>query len=143
MITIDIQHASQHSPLPEDAQLREWATQALTTHVQNANITLRIVDIAEMQQLNSYYRGKNKPTNVLSFPMEAEDGFLGDMVICAPIVMQEAMQQNKHWHAHWAHLVIHGCLHLLGFDHVTEKQAAVMEPLEIQVLDVLGYPNPY
>lgn len=143
MITVDIQHASEHSPLPADSQLQSWATAALAKHVQNATITLRIVDAAEIQQLNRYYRKKNKPTNVLSFPMQTEDNFLGDIVICAPIVIQEALQQNKSWQAHWAHLVIHGCLHLLGFDHETEEQAAIMEPLEIQLLDVLGYPNPY
>jgi probable rRNA maturation factor len=143
MINLEIQHISQHSPIPEDKLLQQWVSETLAARISQAEITLRIVDIEEMQQLNCYYRGKNKPTNVLSFPMPTEEEFIGDIVICAPIVMQEALQQNKHWQAHWAHLVIHGCLHLLGFDHETEEQAAVMEPLEIELLSVLGYQNPY
>ena len=143
MIRVDIQHISEYPEVPDDVLINNWVKQALLNYVSSGNITLRIVDVPEMQQLNRYYRGKNKPTNVLSFPMRTEMDFLGDIVICAPIVAEEAAQQNKDILAHWAHLVIHGCLHLLGFDHETEEQAAEMEPLEIMLLAVLGYDNPY
>lgn len=110
-------------------------------------LTIRIVDEAEARQLNEKWRQCPKPTNVLSFPFEVppyvDIPLLGDIIICAPLVAFEAQQQHKSLHAHWAHLVIHGTLHLLGYDHISEQQAQVMENIEIRVLHDLGYPNPY
>jgi probable rRNA maturation factor len=116
-----------------------------------AAIAIRLVDEPESQALNSQYRGKDKPTNILSFPFElpeglpaeAADAMLGDLVICAPIVQQEAKQQQKPIMDHWAHLVMHGALHLLGYDHIEEQEAEQMEALERQLLEQLGIPDPY
>jgi probable rRNA maturation factor len=146
MITVDIQYATESKTLPTAAELRLWVEQALNDYAKDTAVTLRIVDIAEMTQLNLYYRGKNKPTNVLSFPYEenfAEEKLLGDIVICAPVVLAEAQEQQKPWQAHWAHLVVHGCLHLVGFDHEEENQAQIMESLEVKLLAGLGFPDPY
>ncbi len=113
----------------------------------NVELTIRIVDEAEARQLNERWRQRKGPTNVLSFPFEGAEGIdiplLGDLVICAPLVEREAAEQQKSRNAHWAHLVIHGTLHLLGYDHIDEQKAQVMESLEIRVLHDLGYPNPY
>lgn len=109
-------------------------------------LTLRIVGRAESQALNAQYRGKSSPTNVLSFPYEMEIEalpLLGDIVICAPLVLSEARAQGKTARAHWAHLVIHGCLHVLGYDHVQEAEAIVMETRERELLSKLGFANPY
>lgn len=146
MITVDIQYATESKILPTAEQLRQWVEYALTDYANNTSVTLRIVDNKEMIQLNLNYRGKNKLTNVLSFPYEenyTEEKILGDIVICAPVVLSEAEKQNKTWQAHWAHLIIHGCLHLVGFDHMTDDQAQEMEPLEIKLLNGLDFPNPY
>jgi probable rRNA maturation factor len=110
--------------------------------------TIRIVDEAESRLLNREYRGRDKPTNVLSFPAELPPGLLdyqclGDLVICAPVVEREALEQGKRAQAHWAHLVVHGMLHLQGMDHQTETEAAEMEALEIEILHTLGHTNPY
>lgn len=144
--TVDIQRASDFEPQPSDAQLTQWATVGLQSR-EHAEVTIRLVDELEITQLNSIYRKKDKPTNVLSFPVDlppdVEDDLLGDIVICASVIDQEAKQQHKTYEQHFAHMVIHGCLHLLGYDHVTEEQANVMEPLEIKLLAELNYPNPY
>lgn len=114
---------------------------------QPLSITVRCVESEESQQLNHDYRGKNKPTNVLSFPFESPAEFfvplLGDLVICADVVRIEAQQQNKTVLAHWAHMIVHGCLHLLGYDHINDSEADEMESLEIKILRQLGYNNPY
>lgn len=145
--TIYSQRVSAHPNLPSDTQLLEWVTKAVTSFRTESEVTIRITDKIESQQLNYQYRGKNQPTNVLSFPFEAPPHLtlplLGDLVICAPLVQAEAQAQNKSLEAHWAHLVIHGCLHLLGFDHATEADAAEMETLEIDIMQQLGYNNPY
>ena len=146
MITVDIQYATESKTLPTALELRHWVEHALTDYAKDTAITLRIVDTIEMTQLNLYYRGKNKPTNVLSFPYEEsleEEKMLGDIVICAPVVLTEADEQHKPWQAHWAHLVVHGCLHLVGFDHEVEDQAEAMESLEVKLLAGLGFPDPY
>ncbi|MCB1807111.1 MAG: rRNA maturation RNase YbeY, partial [Candidatus Competibacteraceae bacterium] len=111
-------------------------------------LTIRLVDEAESSMLNESYRHKQGPTNVLSFPFEApipeiDMPLLGDIVICVPVVEHEAAEQNKPLMAHWAHLVIHGVLHLQGYDHQTETEADVMEALEVTLLDRLGFPDPY
>ena len=112
-----------------------------------AEITIRLVDSDESQQLNNQYRGKDKPTNVLSFPFEVPTGIeldlLGDLVICAPVIAAEAIEQNKSENAHWAHMVIHGCLHLLGYDHINDQEAEEMEALEIALLAKLNIADPY
>ena len=147
-LTLDIQLASQADNIPTEAQFTQWASAALAGQRKEASeISLRIVDSAEIQQLNAQYRHKNQPTNVLSFPAEFPEGLclplLGDIVICAPIIAAEAKTQGKTESAHWAHMTIHGTLHLLGYDHIETDEAEAMEALEAQILNKLGYPNPY
>lgn len=147
--TIDLQLATEHEPCPTLSQLSKWvdATLAKVDANPESELTVRIVDTEESHSLNHQYRGFDKPTNVLSFPFEAPPGIelnlLGDLVICAPIVEKEAGEQAKPQIAHWAHLVVHGTLHLLGYDHIEDDEAEAMERLEIQILETLTYPNPY
>ena len=135
--------------LPSEEQLQQWAEAALAgrTEFEEPEMTIRLVAPEESQELNSEYRGKDKPTNVLSFPFEAPPEvpleLLGDLIICAAVVQQEAIEQDKTTDAHWAHMVVHGCLHLLGYDHIKDEDADVMENLERQVLASLGFPDPY
>lgn len=133
--------------VPATRTLKAWVRAALADVRPNAQLTLRIVGVPESQQLNEQYRGKRGPTNVLSFPFEAPAGvklpLLGDIVICAPVVMREAHEQGKAVDAHWCHIVIHGVLHLLGYDHIKDADARVMEEQEKSVLRALGYPDPY
>ena len=147
--TLDIQHAddSDSPGLPADDDIRRWVAAALAAQAASAQLTVRIVGMAESRQLNEDYRHGEGPTNVLSFPF-GEPGLLqppllGDVVICAPLVVQEAAEQGKTIEAHWAHLVLHGVLHLLGFDHQTAPQAQEMERREIEILHALAYPDPY
>lgn len=159
-IEIDLQLACQADDLPLAQQLQQWVEQALDQHHTTTGtdsslateLCIRIVDDSESQQLNNDYRGKDKPTNVLSFPFEAPPGIdlhllddlpLGDLVICAPVVAREADEQHKPLQHHWAHMVVHGTLHLLGYDHITEQQALQMEPLETQILAQLEIADPY
>lgn len=147
-IILDFQLASEASGIPTEAQFQQWLDAAVTPFQDDAEVTIRIVDEAESQQLNFDYREKDKPTNVLSFPFQQPPGIeelplLGDLVICVQVVEHEASEQNKALAAHWAHMVVHGCLHLLGFDHITEDEAQEMEAEEIQILADLGFPNPY
>ena len=145
-LAVDIQRAIKADDLPGDDQLIRWA-RAGWQQAHDSEVTLRLVDEAESQALNHQYRGKDKPTNVLSFPFEAPAGITvplaGDLVICAPVVAREATEQNKTSEAHWAHMVIHGLLHLQGYDHIEDEEAKVMEALEIRLLADLGYGNPY
>lgn len=145
---ITIQRRVPPAGVPAPAALRQWALAALGhTH---GELTIRIVDEAESAQLNSRYRGKDYPTNVLSFPYDSE-GFeetddgppLGDLAICAPVVAREADEQGKELRAHWAHMVVHGVLHLLGRDHIAEDEAEAMEAEERLILAQLGFPDPY
>lgn len=126
--------------VPSAARLRQWAAPALAG--EQGEVTLRIVGAAESRALNKRYRGKDKPTNVLSFPSEGP-GILGDVVICAPVVNREAREQGKAPAAHWAHMVVHGVLHLRGFDHIRAGQARVMENRERAILARLSFPDPY
>ena len=146
-VAIEVQAAVTAAAVPDTGQLRAWAARALQQQAAAAELVIRVVDEAEITALNRAYRGKDGPTNVLSFPSElpAEVGstLLGDIVICAPVVARECVLQDKSPEAHWAHLVIHGVLHLLGFDHQTEGQAAHMEALEVRLLDELGFSDPY
>ena len=146
-IRLDVQRASSHKPLPTKAKLQLWAETALLAQQASGSLTIRLIDEAESQSLNRDYRGKDYPTNVLSFPFAAPPGIphlhLGDLAICVPVVLREATEQGKAADAHWAHLVIHGCLHLLGFDHIDDADAEEMETLERSLLSRLGYPDPY
>ena len=133
--------------LPSKADFRRWAGAALEGRRELAEITVRLVDEAESRKLNLDYRGYDRSTNILSFPWsvpkEFNSHFLGDLAICAPGVKREAVEQGKEPEAHWAHLVVHGVLHLLGFDHENLLDAEAMESQEISILGRLGYPNPY
>ncbi|WHI52144.1 rRNA maturation RNase YbeY [Microbulbifer sp. MLAF003] len=146
-LTLDVQRVSRCTGLPSDEDIRAWIITALTDHREKAELAVRIVDEEESQQLNSQYRGKDKPTNVLSFhtdfPAELNLPLLGDLVICAPVVQMEADQQGKSISAHWAHMLVHGTLHLLGYDHIEDAEAEVMEQLETKLLAGLGYADPY
>jgi probable rRNA maturation factor len=145
-IEVDVQKATAFDPLPDNAQFSLWVKTAIKGEG-NAELTLRLVDQEESRELNSRYRGKDKPTNVLSFPADLPPGLnlnlLGDIVICAPLVGEEAEAQQKSLHSHWAHLVIHGVLHLLGHDHQDELEAEKMESIEVELLASLGFGNPY
>ena len=146
-ITLDLQLASTAKDLPSAEQFQQWLNAAILPFQAEAEVTIRLVDNDESQQLNLTYRGKDYPTNVLSFPFQCPPGvelpLLGDLVICAPVVAKEAAEQNKPLHAHWAHMVIHGSLHLLGFDHINDDDAEQMEAEEITILQQLGITNPY
>lgn len=144
---IDVQFAVTADALPDAAAIRRWAGAVLGDQSVSGQLVIRIVDAAEVTALNRRYRGKDGPTNVLSFPAEvpAEIGadLLGDVVICAPVVAAEAVAQDKSLEAHWAHMVIHGVLHLLGFDHQGGAEASRMEACEVRLLAALGFDDPY
>lgn len=146
-IELDLQIACEYAEMPSKEQFLLWVNTALSSTNKEFELTIRVVDIEESQQLNSQYREKDKPTNVLSFPFEVPEGIelnlLGDLVICADVVAQEANEQNKNQNDHWAHLVIHGCLHLLGYDHINDDEAIEMESIETQLLSTLSIDNPY
>jgi probable rRNA maturation factor len=151
MIELDYQNATCSDNIPSEAQCQQWLDQFLPDFQAVAELTVRIVDEAESQELNNEYRGKNKPTNVLSFPFEVPEHLpedidfplLGDLIICAQVVEREAKEQNKTLDAHWAHMLLHGSLHLLGYDHIEDAEAEEMENLETKLLQKMGFPNPY
>ena len=144
---IDLQVASESGSLPTKEQLSSWATAAVRDEREEAEISIRIVDAEEGQELNNQWRQKDYATNVLSFPSDlpAELGLplLGDLVICAPVVEREADEQQKTLTSHWAHMIIHGTLHLLGYDHIEDDEAEAMEALETRIMMELGFDNPY
>jgi probable rRNA maturation factor len=140
-IDLVIQKQQDFPNLPSDGDLKHFVNSACLNNSET-EVTLRIVDEAESQALNFQYRKKNKPTNVLAFPYETSE-YLGDLVVCAPIVEAEASEQGKKLIAHWAHLLIHGILHLQDYDHVEEQERRKMEAMEIKLLKQLGYENPY
>lgn len=145
---IDLQIAcEQESGLPTADQIEQWATAAVQPQSDEVEMTVRIVDEAESHALNLNYRGKDRPTNVLSFPFECPDEvelpLLGDLVICRQVVEREAQEQDKPLMAHWAHMVVHGSLHLLGYDHIEDDEAEEMESLETQIMAELGFADPY
>ncbi|WP_100159427.1 rRNA maturation RNase YbeY [Proteus columbae] len=147
-VILDLQVASENAQgLPTEAQFMTWLEAVLPQFQPVSEVTIRIVDETESHELNLTYRGKDKPTNVLSFPFEAppeiELPLLGDLIICRQVVEKEAVEQSKTVEEHWAHIVIHGCLHLLGYDHIEDDEAEEMEGLETEILQNLGYADPY
>src|SRR5690606_9098897 len=147
MLELDLQLATTGRH-PSEADLRRWCELALRQRSGDSELTIRLVDEEEGRELNRTWRHKDYATNVLSFPADVPDEFLdipllGDLVICVPVVEREAAEQGKTPEAHWAHLVIHGCLHLLGYDHIEDAEAEEMEGLERELLAELGHPDPY
>lgn len=154
MVSIELQWAIDQQATPTQQQCQEWVTEALVedwagSHVE---VTIRVVSAEESQALNSEFRGKDNSTNVLSFPAETPEflidlgeelPYLGDLVICAEVVQREAEEQGKDLLAHWAHMVVHGTLHLQGFDHLDDDEAEEMETLEQEVMAALGFDDPY
>jgi probable rRNA maturation factor len=158
VIEVGLEVASVAKNLPDEAQIRRWVEAVLQDRLDEAELGVRIVDEDESAELNQTYRDKPGPTNILSFPFEMPElpeGFatdeedeipanlLGDLVICAPVVAREAAEQGKPELVHWAHMVVHGVLHLLGYDHLEPAEAAEMEGLERQILAGLGIVDPY
>lgn len=157
-VMLDLQLASDCDGIPTQGEITLWLDTLLSCQqIADKEITVRIVDDAEIKQLNQQYRGKDKSTNVLSFPFEMPEigmpddiqidesicNFLGDVVICAQVVKLESEQQNKVLSHHWAHMLIHGTLHLLGYDHMDDQEAQEMEGTEIHVLQKLAIDDPY
>lgn len=150
-VDLDMQYALEGGGIPPASAFRVWSEAALADLGNDAKLAIRVVDEAEGRALNHEYRGKDRPTNVLSFPFEAPQGvpveelgnYLGDLVICAPVVEREAHEQRKPLAAHWAHMVVHGALHLRGYDHQEDAQAREMEDREREILDALGFSDPY
>ena len=145
---IDIEINSTNSQIPNKEHIERWISAALLNEaLTDAEVSVYIVDEAESQDLNFQYRGKDKPTNVLSFPADIPEEvgipLLGDLVICAPIVAQEAQEQSKTLEAHWAHMLVHGTLHLLGYDHSEDDEAEAMETLETELLIAMNFAAPY
>ena len=148
ILMLDVQSACSE-PAPDASALRRWLDCALAEagHTKDAEIAVRIMTDGEMAALNKRYRGRDGSTNVLSFPADLPPGLdlplLGDIAICAPVVLSEAAEQGKPAHSHWAHMTVHGCLHLLGYDHVELEDARRMESLETRIMLALGLPCPY
>ena len=151
-LVVSVQLAASRDRVPHAVKLRQWAAKGFESapsdlRKSTAHVVLRIVDAAESRALNRAWRGKDKPTNVLSFPAGTviANGMreLGDIVICKQVVASEARDQGKALAAHWAHMVVHGMLHLLGYDHIRARDAIVMESAETRILAEFGYPDPY
>lgn len=144
----DLQWGIDPLNLPTQILCETWVQASLIQPPKTLELTVRVVSLQESQTLNNDYRGKNKPTNVLSFEsdlpeLEGITPYLGDLVVCAEVVEQEALQQNKSLEAHWAHMIVHGVLHLQGYDHIESLDAQSMEALEVKIMDKLGYASPY
>ena len=150
-LDVAVGYAAPRAGVPAATSFRKWVAAALEGRIREADLAIRIVDEKEGRALNHHYRGKDYATNVLSFPAELPEGLpkgvklplLGDLVLCAPVVAREAREQGKPLNAHYAHLTVHGCLHLLGWDHEDAQEAEAMEQLEREILAGLGLPDPY
>ncbi len=146
-LSIDIQKACASEDSPDEDSIKRWVSAAIRDERDECELSIRIVDELESADFNQRYRGKSGATNVLSFPFDAVTPeplpILGDLVICAPILVREAVEQQKTTIAHWAHIVIHGVLHLLGYDHIEDQDAEQMESLETEIMLVLDFPPPY
>jgi probable rRNA maturation factor len=149
MLDLAVRYGLPRAGLPGPASFRRWAEAALrgARHRRHAELAIRVVDSAEGLALNRAYRGRDYATNVLSFPVEPPPGIklalIGDLAICAPVVLREAAEQGKRARDHWAHLTVHGILHLLGYDHLQDVEAEVMEAMETRILAGLGIADPY
>jgi len=139
-LSLSVQYAVREASLPTRAEVRKWVR---ASRPGAAEVTVRFVDAEEGRALNARYRGKDYATNVLTFPYSREHALSGDLVLCRPVVLREAAEQGKTAAAHFAHLVVHGMLHLQGYDHETGADARIMERMERDILDRLGYPDPY
>ena len=152
-VKLDLQVATSQSDLPDKQEFERWVNAALqavqpTQDTRNVcEMTIRLVGIDEGRTLNRTYRHSDRATNVLSFPFDQiegiEESFVGDLIVCADVVAKEAASQNKSLQSHWAHMIVHGTLHLCGFDHVKKEEAEIMEALEVLILRDLGFSNPY
>ncbi len=146
-IDVDVQFASQSPQIPDRQSIKMWVRTVLADYNKDTELVIRVVDEYEGTELNKKWRQMDTPTNVLSFPVSnieaINHNILGDIVICAPVVTREAREQGKSIDAHWAHIVIHGVLHLLEYDHITKEDAEIMETLETDILANLGYADPY
>lgn len=146
-LSIDIQKACASEDSPDEDSIKRWVSAAIRDERDECELSIRIVDELESADFNQRYRGKSGATNVLSFPFDAVTPeplpILGDLVICAPVLVREACEQHKKITAHWAHIVIHGVLHLLGYDHIEDQDAEQMESLETEIMLVLDFPPPY
>jgi len=150
-LDVAVGYALPRAGMPAATSFRKWVAAALAGRIREADLAIRLVDEKEGRALNHHYRGKDYATNVLSFPAELPEGLpkgvtlplLGDLVLCAPVVAREAKEQGKPLNAHYAHLTVHGCLHLLGWDHEDPREAEAMEQLEREILAGLGLPDPY
>jgi probable rRNA maturation factor len=146
-LDVSVSYGLPRKGLPSAASFRKWAAAAAQGRIRRADLAIRLVDTKEGRALNRHYRGKDCATNVLSFPAELPEGvtlpLLGDLVICAPVVAKEAADQGKPPLAHYAHLTVHGVLHLLGLNHEDEREAEAMEQMERDILAGLGFPDPY
>ena len=146
-LDVSIEYAVPRAGLPAAVSFRKWVGAALAGRIREADLAIRIVGTKEGRALNRHYRGKDYATNVLSFPAELPEGvklpLLGDIVLCAPVVAREAREQKKALAAHWAHLTVHGALHLLGWNHEDTREAECMEQLEREILAELGIGDPY
>ncbi|MDO9162250.1 MAG: rRNA maturation RNase YbeY [Methylococcaceae bacterium] len=147
MNQLEIQDVFHSEGQPTKEQFQSWVDAALADYRKDAELVIRIVDEQQSAELNQQYRHKQGPTNILSFPIELPDGveldLLGDLVVCAPVLEREALQQHKALIDHWAHIIVHGVLHLLGYDHIDDSDAEQMEALEIAILNTLNIKNPY
>jgi probable rRNA maturation factor len=147
MNLVELQSCCSSAGQPGSQQLKQWVDAALVGFGCDTEIVVRIVDEQESAQLNEQYRHKKGPTNILSFPVEIPEGIelnlLGDLVVCAPVVEREALEQQIPLADHWAHIIVHGVLHLLGYDHIKDDEAEIMENKEIQILKQLNISNPY
>jgi probable rRNA maturation factor len=139
-LSLTVQYGVRGRGIPTPAQLRRWARAALE---RDAHVTVRVVGEREARALNRVFRGKDRATNVLTFVMSGEPRLAGDLALCAPLIIREARSQKKSAAAHYAHLVVHGVLHLQGYDHGNERDARVMERLETRIVTRLGFPDPY
>jgi len=146
-VTIDLSIASHSNQIPSETAFKKWVNAVAISQSEDYEISIHVIDEKESSSLNHTWRNKEGPTNVLSFPADLPEGvpisLLGDLAVCAPVIEKEASEQAKSLEAHWAHIIIHGTLHLFGYDHVDESEAEEMESMEIDIMKRLGFSNPY